>query len=44
MPTRRRSGGWGQYSVDADGALHRTSVSYADELRPLGPAALPIAA
>jgi predicted metal-dependent enzyme (double-stranded beta helix superfamily) len=25
----------GQYSVDADGALHRTSVSYADELRPL---------
>jgi predicted metal-dependent enzyme (double-stranded beta helix superfamily) len=34
----------GAYSVDADGALHRTSVSYADELRPLGPAALPIAA
>jgi predicted metal-dependent enzyme (double-stranded beta helix superfamily) len=25
----------GQYSLDADGALHRTSVSYADELRPL---------
>lgn len=25
----------GQYSVDADGALHRVSVSYADELRPL---------
>ncbi len=24
----------GQYSVDADGALHRVSVSYADELRP----------
>jgi predicted metal-dependent enzyme (double-stranded beta helix superfamily) len=25
----------GQYSVDGDGILHRTSVSYADELRPL---------
>lgn len=25
----------GQYSVDADGALHRVSVTYADELRPL---------
>lgn len=25
----------GQYSVDQDGALHRVSVSYADELRPL---------
>jgi hypothetical protein len=25
----------GQYSVDGDGALHRLSVSYADELRPL---------
>ena len=25
----------GQYSVDAEGALHRVSVSYADELRPL---------
>ena len=25
----------GQYSVDDDGALHRVSVSYADELRPL---------
>jgi predicted metal-dependent enzyme (double-stranded beta helix superfamily) len=25
----------GQYSVDRDGALHRVSVSYADELRPL---------
>ncbi len=29
----------GQYSVDADGALHRVSVSYADELRPLDLAA-----
>jgi quercetin dioxygenase-like cupin family protein len=28
----------GQYSVDGDGALHRVSVSYADELRPLEPA------
>jgi hypothetical protein len=34
----------GQYTVDADGALHRVSVSYADELRPLGSAALPAAA
>lgn len=25
----------GQYSVDAAGALHRVSVTYADELRPL---------
>jgi predicted metal-dependent enzyme (double-stranded beta helix superfamily) len=25
----------GQYTVDADGALHRLSVSYADELRPV---------
>ena len=25
----------GQYSVDHEGALHRLSVSYADELRPL---------
>jgi hypothetical protein len=25
----------GQYAVSADGVLHRTSVSYADELRPL---------
>lgn len=25
----------GQYTVDRDGALHRLSVSYADELRPL---------
>jgi predicted metal-dependent enzyme (double-stranded beta helix superfamily) len=29
----------GQYSIDADGALHRVSVSYADELRPLDLAA-----
>jgi predicted metal-dependent enzyme (double-stranded beta helix superfamily) len=29
----------GQYSVTADGALQRTSVSYADELRPLAAAA-----
>jgi predicted metal-dependent enzyme (double-stranded beta helix superfamily) len=29
----------GQYTVDADGALHRVSVSYADELRPLDLAA-----
>jgi hypothetical protein len=26
----------GQYTVGADGVLHRTAVSYADELRPLG--------
>ena len=25
----------GQYTVDAEGVLHRVSVSYADELRPL---------
>jgi predicted metal-dependent enzyme (double-stranded beta helix superfamily) len=25
----------GQYTLDTDGALHRVSVSYADELRPL---------
>ncbi len=25
----------GQYSVDAEGQLHRQSVSYADELRPV---------
>ena len=31
----------GQYSVDPGGALHRLSVSYADELRPLEPSALP---
>jgi hypothetical protein len=29
----------GQYTVDAEGALHRVSVSYADELRPLDLAA-----
>jgi predicted metal-dependent enzyme (double-stranded beta helix superfamily) len=29
----------GQYSVDADSVLHRVSVSYADELRPLDLAA-----
>jgi predicted metal-dependent enzyme (double-stranded beta helix superfamily) len=29
----------GQYSVDGDGILHRQSVSYADELRPLEPVA-----
>jgi hypothetical protein len=34
----------GQYSVDEAGALHRVSVSYADELRPLDPAALRVAA
>ncbi len=34
----------GQYSVDPGGALHRLSVSYADELRPLEPSALPVAA
>ncbi len=34
----------GQYTVDADGALHRVSVSYADELRPLEAAELPAAA
>ena len=34
----------GQYSVDPDGALHRLSVSYADELRPLEHDAVPIAA
>ena len=27
----------GQYTVDGEGALHRMSVSYADELRPLEP-------
>ena len=27
----------GQYTVDGEGALHRVSVSYADELRPLEP-------
>jgi predicted metal-dependent enzyme (double-stranded beta helix superfamily) len=34
----------GQYTVDDEGALHRVSVSYADELRPLEPAALAAAA
>ena len=34
----------GQYTVDPEGALHRLSVSYADELRPLEPGALPVAA
>jgi predicted metal-dependent enzyme (double-stranded beta helix superfamily) len=34
----------GQYTVDPEGALHRLSVSYADELRPLEPGALPAAA
>jgi predicted metal-dependent enzyme (double-stranded beta helix superfamily) len=29
----------GQYTLDDDGALHRVSVSYADELRPLEPVA-----
>ena len=29
----------GQYTVDGDGVLHRLSVSYADELRPLAAAA-----
>lgn len=34
----------GQYTVDPEGALHRLSVSYADELRPLDAGALPAAA
>jgi Cysteine dioxygenase type I len=34
----------GQYTVDPEGALHRLSVSYADELRPVDPSALPAAA
>ena len=34
----------GQYSVDPDGVLHRLSVSYADELRPLEAPELPSAA
>jgi hypothetical protein len=29
----------GQYSIDDGGVMRRVSVSYADELRPLGPAA-----
>jgi predicted metal-dependent enzyme (double-stranded beta helix superfamily) len=34
----------GQYTVDGEGVLHRVSVSYADELRPLEATALPAAA
>jgi Cysteine dioxygenase type I len=34
----------GQYTVDGEGALHRVSVSYADELRPLESTAVPAAA
>jgi predicted metal-dependent enzyme (double-stranded beta helix superfamily) len=34
----------GQYTVDPEGALHRVSVSYADELRPLESTALVAAA
>jgi predicted metal-dependent enzyme (double-stranded beta helix superfamily) len=34
----------GQYSVDSEGALHRVSVSYADELRPLDHVSEPLAA
>jgi hypothetical protein len=34
----------GQYSVDGEGALHRVSVSYADELRPLDHITEPLAA
>jgi hypothetical protein len=34
----------GQYSVDPEGALHRVSVSYADELRPLETTVLAAAA
>jgi predicted metal-dependent enzyme (double-stranded beta helix superfamily) len=34
----------GQYTVDADGALHRVSISYADELRPIDPPELSAAA
>jgi predicted metal-dependent enzyme (double-stranded beta helix superfamily) len=34
----------GQYTVDPEGALHRLSVSYADELRPLDAGVLPAAA
>jgi predicted metal-dependent enzyme (double-stranded beta helix superfamily) len=34
----------GQYTVDPGGALHRLSVSYADELRPIDAAMLPAAA
>jgi predicted metal-dependent enzyme (double-stranded beta helix superfamily) len=34
----------GQYTLDGGGALHRVSVSYADELRPLEATSLPVAA
>jgi len=34
----------GQYTVDPGGALHRISVSYADELRPLAPTEVAAAA
>ena len=34
----------GQYTVDPEGALHRLSVSYADELRPLAATEIPAAA
>ena len=34
----------GQYTVDDEGALHRVSVSYADELRPVEPTQVPAAA
>jgi predicted metal-dependent enzyme (double-stranded beta helix superfamily) len=34
----------GQYTIDGEGALHRVSVSYADELRPLDGISLPAAA
>jgi hypothetical protein len=34
----------GQYTIDPEGALHRLSVSYADELRPLAPTEVAAAA
>jgi predicted metal-dependent enzyme (double-stranded beta helix superfamily) len=34
----------GQYTIDPEGALHRLSVSYADELRPLAPTEIAAAA
>ena len=34
-PTPRRCGGWASTRCRSDGVLRRTSVSYADELRPL---------
>jgi hypothetical protein len=34
----------GQYSVEPDGVLHRLSVTYADELRPLDAPGMPTAA